>query len=212
MKFNALNPTEQQLYEMTLKHTGLLNDAMIDILVRKDGMIRANTYIPSQVKFNHKGEPIPSKGLSSVGYDVSLSGKFAVCKKTDKPMLIDVKNFDHNVFDIVQSDDSFILPPKTFALGYTNEYFKMPQDVIAVAVGKSTYARAGLEVIVTPIEPGWEGQVVIEMFNMTDHGIRVYSHAGISQFMFHRVPRPMVTYSDRDGKYQGQTGLTLPKV
>jgi len=209
MELNA----SPDLSEQIANYTGLLPDFMIDHLVKEKELITHSTYVGAQVKTNAFGDSIPSKGLSSTGYDVTLSGRFAVIKDpAHAPLMpIDVRNFDSEFFVQVDAADKFILPAGTFALGVTNEYFNMPDDVTAVAVGKSTYARAGLQVIVTPIEAGFKGNVVIEMFNMTPHPIVIFPDAGISQFMFYKTPRPSVTYGDRSGKYQGQQGITFPR-
>jgi dCTP deaminase len=105
-----------------------------------------------------------------------------------------------------------IIPPNSFVLTRSLEYIRMPQDVMAVAVGKSTYARIGIIANVTPLEPGWEGHVTLEFSNTTPLPARMYAHEGVVQVLFYRGERPEVTYSDRNGKYQGQTGITLPRL
>lgn len=160
---------------------------------------------------------IVSKGLTSYGYDVSLADEFKLFTNVNSA-IIDPKRLDEKclVDAKVQTDEEggryVILPPNSYLLGRTVEYFRMPRDVLAVCLGKSTYARAGAIVNVTPIEPGFEGHVVIEISNSTNLPMKIYADEGISQFLFLRGNPCLVSYADRGGKYQGQTGITLPKV
>jgi dCTP deaminase len=108
--------------------------------------------------------------------------------------------------------DTVVIPPNSFVLARSVEYIRMPQDVLAIAVGKSTYARIGIVANVTPLEPGWEGHVTLEFSNTTPLPARMYANEGCVQLMFLRGNRPEVTYSDRNGKYQGQTGITLSRI
>lgn len=162
---------------------------------------------------------IISKGLTSYGYDVSLAEDEIKVFTNINSREIDPKSLDERcladaeVRIALDGAKFFLLPPHSYALAYTNEYFRMPRDVIAICLGKSTYARAGIQINATPIEPGFEGHVVIEIFNSTNLPSRVYLNEGISQFLFFRGSEPCVTsYADRGGKYQGQRGVTLPKV
>jgi deoxycytidine triphosphate deaminase len=125
--------------------------------------------------------------------------------------VLDPKNPNPDFFYEVE-DDSFVLPPHGFALGYTNEYFNIPKDVLSLCLGKSTYARSAIHVLVTPLEPGWAGNLVVEITNNCDIPVRVYTGEGIAQFIFHRGNPCEVSYSDRGGKYQGQTGITMGKI
>ncbi len=163
--------------------------------------------------------PIISRGLTSYGYDVALGPKFKVFtninsavidpKRIDPKCFVDVEaKFDH------ETGESFVLmPPNSYLLGSTIETFDIPRDVMVICLGKSTYARSGGIVNVTPIEAGFKGSVVIEISNSTNLPARVYANEGIAQFLFLRGDQSCeVSYADRDGKYQGQTGLTLPKV
>lgn len=162
---------------------------------------------------------IISRGLTSYGYDVSLAPEFKVFSNINSAM-IDPKRLDPKcLVDVKASIDqetgeSFvIMPPNSYLLGRTEEYFHIPRDIMVVCLGKSTYARSGGIVNVTPIEPGFEGNVVIEISNATNLPAKVYAHEGIAQFMFFKGDHPCaVSYGDRKGKYQGQTGVTLPKV
>jgi dCTP deaminase len=159
-----------------------------------------------------------SFGVTSYGYDVTL-GKEVKIFTNIHGGIVDPKRFDADkvLMDApVQKDedgsDYVLLPPNSYLLGVTNEYFCMPRDIVALCVGKSTYARACAIVNVTPIEPGFEGNVVIEVANGSSLSVKIYLNEGIAQFMFLRGKPCKVSYKDRDGKYQGQTGVTLPRV
>lgn len=160
-----------------------------------------------------------SSGLTSYGYDVSLADDFRVFTNIHSAV-IDPKRLDPKCLASVkaQYDDEtgeryVLMPPNSYLLGSTKEYFVVPRDIMIICVGKSTYARSGAIVNVTPIEPGFEGNVVIEISNSTNLPAKIYADEGIAQFMFFRGDRECETsYGDRAGKYQGQTGITLPKV
>lgn len=153
-----------------------------------------------------------SYGLSSAGYDARLGSTFKVFRYA-RDAIIDPKAADRVEFDTIEDAVTCVIPAGGYALGTTIERFVMPDDVMALCLGKSTYARSGLIVNVTPLEPGWEGYVTIEMSNSTPSPIKVYANEGICQFIFMRTQyRPRVTYRDRKGKYQGQQGVTLAKV
>lgn len=160
-----------------------------------------------------------SYGLSSFGYDVRLSSNVVLVKKEPKDFVIDPKKMNGDditsplqVFMNGDGDEYVLLPPKSYALGHTVETFNIPRDISVIALGKSTYARAGLVINTTPIEAGFKGQVVIEMFNATDNMMQVYVNEGISQFIFLEGEACSNSYADRNGKYQGQSGITLGKV
>ncbi len=163
--------------------------------------------------------PIISRGLTSYGYDVSLAPEFKVFSNINSGV-IDPKRLDPKcLVDVAASYDPdtgesyVIMPPNSYLLGRTEEYFVIPRDIMVICLGKSTYARSGGIVNVTPIEPGFEGNVVIEISNSTNLPAKVYAHEGIAQFMFFKGDLPCrESYGDRKGKYQGQTGITLPKV
>jgi dCTP deaminase len=152
-----------------------------------------------------------SYGLSSYGYDIRVADEFKVFTNINSTV-VDPKNFDARSFVDVKSDVC-IIPPNSFALSKTVEYFRIPRDVLTVCVGKSTYARCGLIVNVTPFEPEWEGFVTLEISNTTPLPAKVYANEGIAQVLFFQSDETCeVSYADKKGKYQGQRGLTLPKL
>jgi dCTP deaminase len=151
-----------------------------------------------------------SYGVSSYGYDIRVADEFKVFTNINSTV-VDPKNFDARSFVDVKGD--CIIPPNSFALAKTVEYFRIPRDVLTVCVGKSTYARCGLIVNVTPFEPEWEGFVTLEISNTTPLPAKVYANEGIAQVLFFQSDEPCeVSYKDKKGKYQGQQGLTLPKL
>ena len=152
-----------------------------------------------------------SYGLSSYGYDIRVADEFKVFTNINSTV-VDPKNFDARSFVDVKADVC-IIPPNSFALAKTVEYFRIPRDVLTVCVGKSTYARCGLIVNVTPFEPEWEGFVTLEISNTTPLPAKVYANEGISQVLFFQGDEPCeVSYADKKGKYQRQQGLTLPRL
>ena len=152
-----------------------------------------------------------SYGLSSMGYDVRISDEYRIFTNINST-LVDPKNFSDDNF-IDRKGDFCIIPPNSFVLASTVEYFKIPRDVLVICLGKSTYARCGIIVNVTPLEPGWEGYVTLEFSNTTPLPAKIYANEGVAQFIFLKGnEKPEITYADRNGKYMGQTGVTLPKV
>jgi dCTP deaminase len=152
-----------------------------------------------------------SYGLSSYGYDIRVADEFKVFTNINSTV-VDPKHFDARSFVDVQADVC-IIPPNSFALAKTIEYFRIPRDVLTVCVGKSTYARCGLIVNVTPFEPEWEGCVTLEISNTTPLPAKIYANEGIAQVLFFQSDEMCeVSYADKQGKYQGQQGLTLPKL
>jgi dCTP deaminase len=152
-----------------------------------------------------------SYGLSSYGYDARVSDEFKVFTNLDNA-IVDPKNFSPKSF-VDRKTDCCIIPPNSFALARTIEYFRIPRDVFVLCVGKSTYARCGIIVNVTPLEPEWEGHVTLEFSNTTQLPAKIYANEGACQFLFFRISEPCETsYKDRDGKYMGQIGVTLPKI
>ena len=152
-----------------------------------------------------------SFGLSSYGYDIRVADEFKVFTNINSTV-VDPKNFDARSFVDVKAEVC-IIPPNSFALARTVEYFRIPRDVLTICVGKSTYARCGLIVNVTPFEPEWEGFVTLEISNTTPLPAKVYAHEGIAQVLFFQSDEICeVSYADKKGKYQGQQGLTLPKL
>ena len=169
----------------------------------KEGMIE-----PFEERLVREG--VISYGLSSFGYDLRAAPEWRVFVNTFNAV-VDPKNFDTNSF-VELDDDHCIIPPNSFALTRSIEYMRVPEDVMVVALGKSTYARVGIVANVTPLEPGWEGHVTLELSNTTPLPAKVYANEGIVQLLFFQGERPEVTYADRKGKYQGQTGVTLAKL
>lgn len=158
-----------------------------------------------------KREGVISFGVSSYGYDARVSNEFKIFTNVDNA-IVDPKNFAENSF-VTRHTDVCIIPPNSFVLARTVEYFKIPKDVLVVCVGKSTYARCGIIVNVTPLEPGWEGHVTLEFSNTTPLPAKIYANEGVCQFLFFKGNEPCETsYSDRNGKYQGQTGVTTPRL
>jgi dCTP deaminase len=156
-------------------------------------------------------EGVISYGLSSYGYDIRVADEFKVFTNINSTV-VDPKNFDARSFVDIKADVC-IIPPNSFALAKTVEYFRIPRDVLTVCVGKSTYARCGLIVNVTPFEPEWEGYVTLEISNTTPLPAKVYANEGISQVLFFQGDEPCeVSYADKKGKYQKQQGLTLPRL
>ena len=152
-----------------------------------------------------------SYGLSSFGYDARVSNEFKIFTNVNSE-IVDPKNFKASNF-VTKNVSECIIPPNSFVLASTVEYFKIPKDVLVICLGKSTYARCGIIVNVTPLEPGWEGHVTLEFSNTTPLPAKVYANEGVAQFIFLKGNEtPEVTYSDRNGKYMGQTGVTLPKI
>jgi dCTP deaminase len=156
-------------------------------------------------------EGVVSYGLSSYGYDIRVADEFKVFTNINSTV-VDPKNFDARSF-VDMKTDVCIIPPNSFALARTLEYFRIPRDVLTVCVGKSTYARCGLIVNVTPFEPEWEGYVTLEISNTTPLPARVYANEGIAQVLFFQSDEPCeISYADKKGKYQKQQGLTLPRL
>ena len=152
-----------------------------------------------------------SYGVSSYGYDARVSDEFKVFTNVNNA-LVDPKNFSEESF-IERKADSCIIPPNSFVLARTIEYFKIPRDVLVICLGKSTYARCGIIVNVTPLEPEWEGHVTLEFSNTTPLPARVYANEGACQFLFLKGDSACdVSYLERSGKYMGQRGVTLPKL
>ena len=152
-----------------------------------------------------------SDGLSSFGYDARVSNQFKIFTDVDSAV-VDPKNFNNNSF-VSRTGTECIIPPNSFALASTVEYFKIPKNVLVICLGKSTYARCGIIVNVTPLEPGWEGHVTLEFSNTTPLPAKIYANEGAAQFIFLQGNEdPETTYDKRNGKYMKQTGVTLPKV
>ena len=184
------------------------SDKWIKEMSLNHGMIEP--FQENQVKSNGNGR-IVSYGTSSYGYDVRCADEFKVFTNINSSM-VDPKNFDDQSFVDIKSDVCTI-PPNSFALARTVEYFRIPRQVLTLCLGKSTYARCGIIVNVTPLEPEWEGHVTLEFSNTTSLPAKIYANEGVAQFIFLESDEECETsYKDRDGKYQGQKGVTLPKT
>lgn len=156
-------------------------------------------------------EKVISWGTSSYGYDIRCSDEFKIFTNINSAV-VDPKNFDANSF-VDFRGDICIIPPNSFALARTVEYFRIPRNVLTICLGKSTYARCGIIVNVTPFEPEWEGFVTLEFSNTTPLPAKIYANEGVAQVLFFESDEECeVSYKGRGGKYQGQTGVTLPKI
>lgn len=153
-----------------------------------------------------------SYGLSSFGYDIRVADEFRIfTAATGRLTVVDPKAIDESAMSPYRGDVC-IIPPNSFALARTVEYFRIPRNVITICLGKSTYARCGIIVNVTPFEPAWEGFVTLEISNTTPLPAKIYANEGIAQVLFFEGDQPEISYADRRGKYQGQTGITLPRM
>ena len=152
-----------------------------------------------------------SYGVSSYGYDVRIADEFRIFTNINTT-IVDPKDFDSRSF-VEFKGDVCIIPPNSFALGRSVEYFRIPRDIMTICLGKSTYARCGIITNVTPLEPGWEGFVTLEISNTTPLPAKIYANEGIAQVLFFESDEACeISYADKKGKYQAQTGVTLPKV
>ena len=182
----------------------VLSDKWIREMAKKHNMI--SPFEDKQVR----GKKI-SYGLSSFGYDARVSNEFKIFTNVNSE-IVDPKNFKQSNF-VSKNGSECIIPPNSFVLASTVEYFKIPKDVLVICLGKSTYARCGIIVNVTPLEPGWEGCVTLEFSNTTPLPAKIYANEGVAQFIFIKGnEKPDITYDDRNGKYMKQSGVTLPKV
>jgi dCTP deaminase len=179
-------------------------DTWITRMAREHKMIEP--FVDDQVR-----QGVISYGVSSYGYDVRVGNEFKVFTNVFNTV-VDPKNFDPKSFvDIVA--DECVIPPNSFALASTIEYFRIPRDVLTICLGKSTYARCGIIVNVTPFEPEWEGHVTIEISNTTPLPAKIYANEGIAQVLFFQSDEPCArSYKDKKGKYQSQRGVTLPRL
>jgi dCTP deaminase len=184
------------------------SDNWIRRMARERGMIEP--FEAGQVRDGVNGRVI-SYGTSSYGYDVRCAPEFKIFTNINST-IVDPKRFDEKSFVDVGSDVC-IIPPNSFALARTVEYFRIPRNVLVVCLGKSTYARCGIICNVTPLEPEWQGHVTLEFSNTTPLPARVYANEGVAQMLFFESDEVCETsYADRGGKYQGQQGVTLPKA
>jgi dCTP deaminase len=185
-------------------------DSWIRLMAHTRGMIEP--FVDGQVrKTSSDASKIVSYGLSSYGYDIRVADEFKVFTNVYNSV-IDPKNFTENSFVGIKSDIC-IIPPNSFALARSVEYFRIPRNVLTVCLGKSTYARCGIIVNVTPFEPEWEGHVTIEISNTTPLPAKIYSNEGIAQVIFFQADQECeISYADRGGKYMKQQGITLPRI
>ena len=182
----------------------VLSDKWIKHAAKTKGMIKP--FVSKQIR---KGKI--SFGLSSYGYDARVSNEFKIFTNVNSG-IVDPKVFKKDSF-VTKIGKECIIPPNSFALARTMEYFKIPDDVLVVCLGKSTYARCGIIVNVTPLEPGWEGHVTLEFSNTTPLPAKIYANEGAAQFLFFKGEGVCSqSYADRKGKYMNQTGVTLPKL
>lgn len=202
----------------------IINDNHIHYLCTKLTPPMITPFEPEQIRRTESGAPAISSGLSSFGYDIRLAdtglNRF-INPKTDFPYharIIDPKEFDAKsclLHQSVERDETgifYTLPPRAYALGVSVETFDIPRHVLGICYCKSTYARCGLMVNTTPLEPGWRGQLVIELANLTDLPMKVYANEGIAQVVFFEGDQPSVTYADRSGKYQDQKGIVTARI
>jgi dCTP deaminase len=186
----------------------ILSDGQIAKLVKEQNMIEP--FINDQVRVKND-QKIISYGNSSYGYDARVSDEFKIFTNINSA-IVDPKDFAEDSF-VDKKTDICVIPPNSFALARTVEYFKIPEDILVICVGKSTYARCGIIVNVTPLEPGWEGNVTLEFSNTTPLPAKIYAGEGACQFLFLRgLEKCLTSYKDKNGKYMGQTGVTLPKT
>jgi dCTP deaminase len=190
------------------RNMSIKSDKWIRRMAAEHKMI--DPFEPGQVR-EVDGRKIVSYGTSSYGYDIRCSNEFKLFTDINCT-IVDPKNFDPNSFVEIKNDFC-IIPPNSFALARTVEYFRIPRNVLTVCLGKSTYARCGIIVNVTPFEPEWEGYVTLEFSNTTPLPAKIYANEGVAQVVFFESDEVCETsYKDRGGKYQGQVGVTLPKI
>ena len=182
----------------------VLSDKWIKKMSKENGMI--SPFVDKKQKKN-----VISYGLSSYGYDARVSNEFKIFTNVNSSM-VDPKDFSNSNF-ISKKQDICIIPPNSFVLASTVEYFKIPKNILVICLGKSTYARCGIIVNVTPLEPEWEGHVTLEFSNTTPLPAKIYANEGACQFVFLQGNEdPEISYADRKGKYMNQKGVTLPKI
>jgi dCTP deaminase len=188
---------------------GVQPDTWIRRMAVEHGMIEP--FAEAQVRKTSDGDSIISYGISSYGYDLRVSNEFKVFTNVFNTV-VDPKHFDERSFVDMQTDVC-IVPPNSFALARSIEYFRIPRDILTICLGKSTYARCGIIVNVTPFEPEWEGHVTLEISNTTPLPAKIYANEGLAQVLFLQAEAECeVSYADRKGKYMKQRGITVPKM
>jgi len=186
----------------------ILSDSEI-IELAKSGMI--DNFSEKNVRFLENGEKVISYGVSSYGYDARVGDEFKVFTNINNA-IIDPKNFTSDNF-VDKKGDYCIIPPNSFALASTVEYFRIPRNILSICLGKSTYARCGIIVNVTPIEPEFEGNVTLEFSNTTNLPVKIYANEGVCQFLFFKADKECnQSYREKGGKYQNQKGITIPRM
>ena len=182
----------------------IMPDRWIKQMAKENGMIK-----PFADKQHRQG--IISYGVSSYGYDARVADEFKIFTDVDNA-IVDPKNFTPSSF-VTRKTNVCVIPPNSFALARTVEYFRIPKDLLVICLGKSTYARCGIIVNVTPLEPEWEGQVTIEISNTTPLPAKIYANEGICQLLFLKGSEPCeVSYADKNGKYMKQMGVATPRL
>lgn len=204
----TLGMTEEDYSKVGRNYYGILPDHEILRLCQEHGML--NPFLETPVNIDAEGRRIVSKGLSSYGYDVTLDNKFKVYD-ANKHGVLDPHNIDYSLMIDIEADE-LIIPPNGYVLACTKEYFTMPTDVVGLCIGKSTYARLGLHINETPIEPGWEGILTLELSNPTPLPIKIYADEGIAQILFFRGYPCNRSYADKKGKYMHQDTVTGPRL
>lgn len=185
-------------------------DFWIRKMVKEHAMIEP--FEESQVRQVKDGQRLVSYGLSSYGYDLRVANEFKIFTNVLNS-IVDPKNFDEKSFVDIKTNDYCMVPPNSFALARSIEYFRIPRDVLTICLGKSTYARCGIIVNVTPFEPEWEGHVTLEISNTTPLPAKIYANEGLAQVIFLKSSEQCETsYADRKGKYMGQKGITIPRM
>ena len=188
---------------------GVYPDKWIRQMALERGMIEP--FVETLVRRTQAGDAVISYGLSSYGYDLRVADEFKVFTNVYNAV-VDPKHFDSRSFVDIQGE-SCLVPPNSFALARSVEYFRIPRDVLTLCVGKSTYARCGIIVNVTPFEPNWEGHVTLEISNTTPLPARIYAGEGLAQVLFlSAVEACETSYAERGGKYQSQRGITVPRI
>ena len=184
------------------------SDDWIRSMAKESNLI--HPFEPNQVR-KVNGKQVISYGTSSYGYDIRCASEFKIFTNINSTM-VDPKHFDPQNFVDLKSEVC-VIPPNSFALARTVEYFRIPRNILTICVGKSTYARCGIIVNVTPLEPEWEGHVTLEFSNTTPLPAKIYANEGVAQVIFFQSDESCrVSYADRQGKYQGQKGVTLPRA
>jgi dCTP deaminase len=183
---------------------GLKPDHWIRKMAQEHGMIEP--FVENQVRTG-----VISYGLSSYGYDMRVASEYKIFTNVNSA-IVDPKNFDPKSF-VDYTGDVCVVPPNSFALARSIEYFRIPRKVLTICLGKSTYARAGIIVNITPFEPEWEGYVTLEISNTTPLPAKIYSNEGLAQVLFFEADEECdVSYADKKGKYQSQVGVVPPKI